>query len=105
VVASRYREALTLAQVAGAVESSPFHLSRLVKAATGMSIHRMIVRLRLRDALEQLLETHESIAFVALSTGFASHSHLTDAFRREYGLPPSAIRARRPRTGFRPART
>ena len=98
-IAARYREPLTLAQVARAVDASPFHLSRLVKAATGLPIHRMIVRLRLRDALEQLLETRESIAFIALATGFASHSHLTDAFTREYGMPPSAVRARRPRRG------
>jgi AraC-like DNA-binding protein len=97
VIAARYREPLTLAEVARAVEASPFHLSRLVKAATGVPIHRMIVRLRLRDVLEQLLETRESIAFIALATGFASHSHLTDAFTREYGMPPSAVRARRPR--------
>jgi AraC-like DNA-binding protein len=104
LVAARYREPLTLAEVARAVDASPFHLSRLVKAATGVPIHRMIVRLRLRDALEQLLETRESITFIALTTGFASHSHLTDAFSREYGMPPSAVRARRPRRGFLRAR-
>ncbi len=100
LIAARYREPLTLAEVARVVEASPFHLSRLVKAATGVPIHRLIVRQRLRDALEQLLETRESIAFIALATGFASHSHLTDAFTREYGMPPSAVRARRPRRDF-----
>ena len=104
VIAARYREPLTLAEVARAVEASPFHLSRLAKAATGLSIHRMIVRLRLRDALEQLLETRETIAFIALATGFASHSHLTDAFRKEYKMPPSAVRARRLRRDFPRAR-
>jgi AraC family transcriptional regulator len=104
VIAARYREPLTLAEVARAVEASPFHLSRLVKAATGLSIHRMIVRRRLRDALEQLLETRETIACIAFATGFASHSHLSDAFKREYGMPPSAVRARRPRRGFPRAR-
>jgi AraC family transcriptional regulator len=103
-IAARYREPLTLAQVARAVDASPFHLSRLVKAATGLPIHRMIVRLRLRDALEQLLETRESIAFIALATGFASHSHLTDAFTKEYGMPPSAVRAQRSRRGSPRAR-
>jgi AraC-like DNA-binding protein len=107
VLAARYREPLTLTEVARAVEASPFHLSRLVTAATGVPIHRMLVRFRLREALEQLLETRESIAFVALSAGFASHSHLTDAFRREYGVSPSevrrAFRAPRPRTGCRRA--
>jgi AraC-like DNA-binding protein len=95
VIAARYQEPLTLAEVARAVELSPFHLGRLVTAATGVPIHRLIVRLRLRDALERLLETRESITAVAFATGFASHSHLTDAFRREYGIPPSAVRRAR----------
>jgi len=92
VIAARYREPLTLAEIARLVGVSPFHLSRLVTAATGVPIYRMIVRRRLRDALELLLDTRESITGIALAVGFASHSHLTDAFHREYGVPPRAVR-------------
>ncbi|MGH8572177.1 MAG: helix-turn-helix transcriptional regulator, partial [Gammaproteobacteria bacterium] len=92
VVAARYREPLTLAEVGRAVDCSPFHLSRLVTAVTGVSIHRMIVRRRLRDAVEWLLETRRSVSFIAHAVGFGSHSRLTEAFRREYGMPPSAVR-------------
>lgn len=93
VVAARYREPLTLTGIAAEVGVSPFHLSRLVTAATGVPIHRMILRRRLRDALELLLETSEGVSRIALTVGFASHSHLTDAFRREFGVPPRAVRA------------
>lgn len=92
VVAARYRERLTLAEVARSVGCSPFHLSRLVTAAAGVPIYRMIRRRRLRDALELLLDTRESISRIALTVGFASHSHLTDAFHREFGVPPRAVR-------------
>lgn len=92
IVAARYRERLTLLEVARAVGGSPFHLSRQVRAALGVPIHRMILRRRLRDALEQLLETRESIAWIAHEAGFASHSHLSDAFRAEYGISPRAVR-------------
>jgi AraC-like DNA-binding protein len=92
VIAARYREPLTLAQVAGAVGVSPFHLTRLVTAATGVPIYRMVIRRRLREALELVMETRESIARIAVAVGFASQSHLTDAFRREYGRPPGALR-------------
>ncbi|HTC23546.1 MAG TPA: helix-turn-helix domain-containing protein, partial [Gemmatimonadales bacterium] len=60
-------------------------------------IHRAQRRLRLRDALERLLSTTDGVSAVAYATGFASHSHLSDAFRREYGCPPSAIRRLSPR--------
>jgi transcriptional regulator GlxA family with amidase domain len=55
-------------------------------------LHRSVLRLRLRDALERLLATRDSISAIAYATGFASHSHLTDAFRREYGQAPTAVR-------------
>ena len=93
VIAARYREPLTLAEIAAEVGVSPFHLSRLVTAATGVPIYRTLLRRRLRDALELLLETSEGISRIALAVGFASHSHLTDAFRREYGVPPRSVRA------------
>jgi len=32
---------------------------------------------------------------VALRTGFSSHSHFTSAFRKEFGVSPSAVRGRR----------
>ena len=92
VVARRYREPLTLDAVAREVGCSPFHLHRLFRTEAGVPIHRLVVRLRLRDALERLLETAEGISTVAYATGFSSHAHLTDAFRREYGSAPSAVR-------------
>jgi AraC-like DNA-binding protein len=95
VVAVRYREPLSLADLGRMVGVSPFHLSRLVTAATGVPIYRMILRRRLRAALEMLLETRESITRVALEHGFASHSHFTDAFRCEFGVPPSRVRSRK----------
>jgi AraC family transcriptional regulator len=92
VLARRYRERLALTDLARDVGCSPFHLSRLFTAVVGLPIHRTVLRFRLRDALERLLATRDGIAAVAYATGFASHSHLTDAFRREYGCPPSAVR-------------
>jgi AraC family transcriptional regulator len=97
LLARRYRERLTLDDFARATGCSPFHLSRLFRAVTGVPIHRAQRRLRLRDALERLLSTTDGVSAVAYATGFASHSHLSDAFRREYGCPPSAIRRLSPR--------
>jgi AraC-like DNA-binding protein len=91
-VARRYRERLTLADLGREVKCSPFHLSRQFTAVVGVPIHRVLLRLRLRDALEMLLATKDGVSAVAYATGFSSHSHLADAFRREYGCAPSAVR-------------
>jgi AraC-like DNA-binding protein len=92
LLARRWAEPLSLGEIARAVGCSPFHLSRLVAAAEGVTIHQLRLRLRLRGALERLLDTGDDIAAVAFAVGFTSHSHLGDAFRREFGVTPSAAR-------------
>jgi AraC-like DNA-binding protein len=92
VVSREFQARLTLSQIGRAVHCSPFHLSRLVTSVTGLPIHRLLVRHRLRQALERVLDSRESLSAIAFSTGFSSHSHLTDAFRREFGCTPGRIR-------------
>jgi AraC-like DNA-binding protein len=82
----------SLATVARAVNSSPFHLSRVFRHEVGMSIHKYLVRLRLALALEWLADDTTGLSAVALGLGFASHSHFTTVFRRTFDLSPSAFR-------------
>ncbi len=96
IIRRSFQRRLTLAEIGQALECSPFHLSRAVRAATGLSIHRILVRYRLRHALELVLDSMAGLSEVAYATGFSSHSHLTDAFRREYGCTPSRARRSSP---------
>jgi len=94
LIARDFRESLTLARMAREVGCSPFHLSRLFRRATGTTLHRAVVRTRLRDALERLLDEPGHLSAIALAVGFASHSHFADAFRAEFGCSPSQARVR-----------
>lgn len=91
-VAQRYAQKLTLEQIAGHVHAAPCHLCRLFRRVVGVPIHRYLNRLRLREAITRLSDPHANLAGVAIDVGFASHSHFTDAFRREFGVPPSLVR-------------
>jgi AraC-like DNA-binding protein len=42
--------------------------------------------------MERLAEGASDLTAVALGLGFASHSHFSSAFRREFALPPSVFR-------------
>jgi AraC family transcriptional regulator len=91
-LAERVTERLTLAEVAGEMLVSPFHLARVFRAGTGFALHEYQNQLRLRLALERVLEPDANLTTVALELGFASHSHFTDSFRRTFTLAPSRIR-------------
>ena len=71
---------------------SPFHLSRIFRAATRMSLHEFVTRARLALALELLIETDLELTAIALESGFSSHSHFTARFRLFFGITPSALR-------------
>lgn len=88
-------ENLSLHGVASRLGSSPFHLARVFRAETGFSLHDYRKQLRLRLALDQLSSSGGSLSSLAIGLGFASHSHFTDTFRREFGVAPSVVRDRR----------
>jgi AraC family transcriptional regulator len=91
-LAARLSERVTLDDVARAVHVSPFHLARIFQKQTGVPVHRYLTQLRLRASLERLADGAGDLTAVALEFGFSSHSHFTDAFRREFGHSPSEMR-------------
>jgi AraC-like DNA-binding protein len=84
---------LTLPEIGDLVGSSPFHLARRFRAATGTSIHAYRTALRVRTALARVEAGERDLTALALDLGFADHSHLTNVVRRHTGRPPSAFRA------------
>jgi AraC-like DNA-binding protein len=93
VLGERFREGLNLEQVAHAAYSSPYHLCRIFKNQTGLSIHQYLINVRLAASLEHLAERPgDSLAMVALDLGFASHNHFTTVFRSRFGLSPTEFR-------------
>jgi AraC family transcriptional regulator len=82
-----------LAELAGLVHCSPFHLSRQFRRLTGTSIPRWLLHLRLAIALERLADGEQDLAGLAADLGFASQSHLGARFRSVFGASPGAARA------------
>jgi AraC family transcriptional regulator len=85
-------ERRTLTEVARAANASPAHLGRIFRAATGLSLASYRQRLRLLAALDALCDGADDLSSLAQELGFASHSHLTANFRRDFGCPPSELR-------------
>ena len=92
VIARRFKDNLSLTEIAREVGSSVFHLARIFKVRTGFSLHMYRNQLRLRAALERLREPGVDLIDIALDLGFSSHSHFTETFRRTFGKTPSSVR-------------
>ena len=82
---------VTLTMLSSRLGVSEFHLCRVFREQTGMTLHDYRTELRLRKALEMLPKSN-SLSRVALELGFSSHSHFTDTVRRRFGRTPLAIR-------------
>ncbi len=100
-LASRLGERIMLDDVARAAHASPFHLARIFQQQTGVPVHRYLTRLRLRASLERLAGGAGDLTRLAFELGFSSHSHFTDAFRREFGRAPSEVRDNATRSAIR----
>ena len=48
--------------------------------------------MRLRTALERAADPGADLTDLALDLGYSSHSHFTAAFRKAFGVTPSAFR-------------
>lgn len=92
MLTTRFRERLTLDQIAGEVNYSPYYLCRVFRNRTGFTIHQYLDQIRLRTSLEFVSQEDTDLTNLALTLGYSSHSHFTHSFRRAFGAPPSELR-------------
>jgi AraC family transcriptional regulator len=91
-IESHLGEDLSLLTLAAEAGVSAAHFARAFKRAVGKSVHRYLLGRRVEWARALLAGTEQSIAEIALATGFSSQAHLTTAFRRLNGTTPAAYR-------------
>ncbi len=87
-------EDLSLDALADRAGLSAFHLHRVFASAVGETPKQFTLRLRLGRAAALLLSGSETVLDIALACGFRSHEVFCRAFRRRFGLSPSAYRER-----------
>jgi AraC family transcriptional regulator len=92
--ASRLDEDVSLATLAAEAGLSPFHLHRLFVDVAGETPKAYTQRLRLSRAGVLLLTSSRSVLDIALDCGFQSHEVFSRAFRKRFGMTPTAYRAR-----------
>ncbi|MGH9398075.1 MAG: helix-turn-helix domain-containing protein [Terriglobia bacterium] len=92
LIRDRFTERLTLIDVAGAVGVHPVHLAREFHRHVGCTLGQQVRRLRIEKACCLLTESNESLAEIALATGFSDQSQFSKTFRMMAGVTPSEYR-------------
>ncbi len=89
---TNYDRELPCAELSAVFGYHPIYLNRLFKRHTGMTLHRALVDIRLRNAAEFLKQTALSIELVQQKSGFGSRTQFCTAFSRAMGMSPSEYR-------------
>ena len=97
-ISRRYREPMTVAELAEHVHLSPSRLAHLFKEAVGESPIQMLLRLRLRQAARLLEYSTLSVAEIAAEVGFDSQFYFARQFREQFEMSPTGYRRARQRS-------
>jgi AraC family transcriptional regulator len=94
-IAANIKEGITLLKLAAIAGYSPFHFARKFTLAMGISPHRYISRMRLENAMAELVAGKVPLAEIALNAQFSSQASFTRAFHRATGVTPKEYQRRR----------
>ena len=89
---THYRENLTLDSIAQEFAISPYYLSHIFKSMAGLNFVNYIQSIRVRNALQALAYSDESISGIIENCGFTSASQFNRVFHQFLGISPSAFR-------------
>jgi AraC family transcriptional regulator, transcriptional activator of pobA len=87
-IEDRYRERISLKDVARAVSLSPGHLTTVVRRKTGRTVQEWIAERRMAEARRLLLQTDLAVEEVGQRVGYADAGYFVKSFRRTHGTTP-----------------
>jgi AraC family transcriptional regulator len=91
LIETDYARALTLGDLASAAGLSTFYFARAFQRFVGVPPHRYLQGVRLRHAA-RMLNDGAGVTFTCYEVGFGSLSHFVTAFRKRFGVVPSAAK-------------
>jgi AraC family transcriptional regulator len=89
---AHFRDRIQLAAVAGAVGVQPSHLAHAFRQHFRTTVGAYVRTLRLDWAVDQLANTDDPLAEIALAAGYSDQSHFTRECRRVRGVSPGEYR-------------
>ncbi len=91
-IAQNQGDAICLATVAKAVNTSTFYFCKLFKRATGLTFTDYLARVRVEKAKTLLLDPNRRVSEIAYEVGFQSLTHFNRVFRKIVRRSPTSYR-------------
>lgn len=79
-------------ELAKIANMSEFHFHRIFKVVIGENVGEYISRIRMEDIAQRLRMTKSNISDISERTGYGTKHALSKAFRKHFGMSPSAYR-------------
>lgn len=99
IVSERYREPLTIPEIARALRVSRTHVMRQFRKVAGMTILDYLTQRRVSCAQRLLTTTDRKMIDIAYEAGFNSATRFYACFKRLIGISPARYRRRMQRPG------
>lgn len=87
-IEAHYHQAITLCDVAQAVDYSPAYLTNRVAKLTGKTVNSWIIQRRMAQARFLLQNTEQTAEEIASALGYQNVSHFSRQFRQNHNFPP-----------------
>ena len=91
-IAKNVNKDIDVNSIAAKFTYHPNYIARIMKKATGMSLHRYILDTKLKVAENLLCTTDYSIIDIAMMLSFSNSSHFSQKFKQKYKMTPSEYR-------------
>jgi AraC family transcriptional regulator len=95
MIHEEFQDDLTATAIARSVGVHPVTLARSYRSVFGTTVGEALRERRLHHGMRLLSDTELPITVIALTAGFADHSHFSRAFRQQFGTTPQQFRRTR----------
>lgn len=89
-----YQEDLTSDQIAAEFNYHSYHINRIMRNATGTTVHKYLINYRISVSKNLLSNTTMSIEEIAAEVGFKNTPYFSNSFKKAVGCSPSYYRCR-----------
>lgn len=92
---AHFREQLTASDLANAAGMSTPMLERRMRRLIGLAPSRLIVRVRVEEAMYRVVQSNRSLADIAVECGFSDQAAMSRQIKQFLGVSPKALREAR----------